>query len=223
MSYRFVYYTDPFSRCLLQTAQSDKELCDLYRYFQTSYYKEVEDHKKLKCQMAVKEQKLLATLADQKATKEAKMKADDALTKTVLDHSLVLFNKDNKIRILREELDDAKRFQDQAVSEYRKSVDFVFHLGNCWAAAMRCARHAIPDSGPRSRRLMDIGIMKSPSRMRSLTTGSLRPTLQMPTPVPILKTTKGRMLGRMSMLLKILPSLWLLRTIQRAKRPMSRI
>ena len=121
-------------------------MCDLYRYFHTSYYKEVEDHKKLKGQIAVKEQALQAALADQKTTEK---KADDTLTQVVLDHSLVLSNKDNEIRILREELDDAKSRQDQAVNEYRKFVDFVFRLANRynrgWAAAMRCALHAIPD------------------------------------------------------------------------------
>ncbi|XP_048500845.1 uncharacterized protein LOC109134998 [Beta vulgaris subsp. vulgaris] len=36
-------------------AQFGKELRDLYRYFQTSYFQEVRDHKELKCKMVVKE------------------------------------------------------------------------------------------------------------------------------------------------------------------------
>lgn len=100
--------------------------------------------------MVVKEQELLAARDDQNAAKEAAQKVDNTLRKVVLDHSLVLANKDNEIRILWEELNEAKIRQDDIVGEYRKSIDLVFRLANHynggWAAAMmRCARHAIPD------------------------------------------------------------------------------
>lgn len=44
---------------------------------------------------------------------------------------------------------EAKTHEREAVKEYRKSMDFVSRLANRynggWVAAMRCARHAIPD------------------------------------------------------------------------------
>lgn len=78
-----------------------KELCDLYRYFQTSYFNELEAHKTLKGQMAVKEQELKVALDEVKAAQDAEKKADETLTKALADHSLVLANKDDEIRLLR--------------------------------------------------------------------------------------------------------------------------
>lgn len=72
-----------------------KELCDLYRYFETSYFNELDGHKTLKGKMVVK-----VAQDDMKAVEDAEKKVDDALTKVVLDHSLVLANKDNEIRLL---------------------------------------------------------------------------------------------------------------------------
>lgn len=54
--------------------------------------------------MVVKEQELVATQDEVKAAQEAEKKADDALTKVVTSHSLVLANKDDEIRLLREQI-----------------------------------------------------------------------------------------------------------------------
>ena len=100
-------------------------MCDLYRYFQTSYYKEVEDQKKVKGKMDVKEQELLTAQDDMRAAQGAEKKADEALTQAVKEHYVVLAQKDDEIHLLREQIAEAKTHELEAVKEYRKSMDFV--------------------------------------------------------------------------------------------------
>ncbi|XP_057251946.1 uncharacterized protein LOC130589374 [Beta vulgaris subsp. vulgaris] len=134
---------------LALSAQSGKELCDFYRYFQTSYFNEVKVSKELKGRMAVKEQELLAAITEKNDALAAESKADAALTKAVEDHSLVLFNKDEEIRLLREQIAEARELERATVKEYQKGMDFVSRLLNRynggWSAAMRCVRHTFPE------------------------------------------------------------------------------
>ena len=99
--------------------------------------------------MAVKEQELLTAHDEVKAAQDAERKVGVALTQAVKDHSLVLANTDTEIWLLREQITEAKTHELEAVKEYRKSMDFVSRLANQynggWTAAMRCAKHAIPD------------------------------------------------------------------------------
>ena len=100
-------------------------MCDLYRYFQTSYYKEVEDQKKVKGKMDVQEHELLMAQDDKRAAQGAEKKADEALTQAVKEHYVVLAQKDDEIHLLREQIAEAKTHELEAVKEYRKSMDFV--------------------------------------------------------------------------------------------------
>ncbi|XP_010693999.1 uncharacterized protein LOC104906869 [Beta vulgaris subsp. vulgaris] len=127
---------------LALSAQSGKEPCDFYRYFQTSYFNEVKDHKELKGRMVVKEQELLAAKTEMNDSLAAESKAEATLTKVVEGHSLILFNKDEEIRLLREQIAEANELEREAVKEYQKGMDFVTRLLN---AGMRCVRHTFPD------------------------------------------------------------------------------
>lgn len=78
------------------------------------------------------------------------VKADlDAANKKIDENSLFVSNKDTKILKLREELNELGDQRLHAVSEYRKSMDFISRLANRynggWYAAMRCAKHTIPN------------------------------------------------------------------------------
>ena len=74
--------------------------------------------------MVVKEQELLAAQTEMNVALAAEKKADEALTKAIQDHSLVLSNKDQEIRLLRDQIAKAKTLEREAVTEYQKSMDF---------------------------------------------------------------------------------------------------
>ena len=99
--------------------------------------------------MAVKEQELLTAQEEVKAAQDAEKKADEALNQAMSNHYVGLANMDDEIRLLREKIAEAKTYELEVVKVYRKSMDFVSRLANRynggWAAAMRCARRALPD------------------------------------------------------------------------------
>lgn len=94
-------------------------------------------------------------------------------------HALTLTNKDMELLKVREELKVARGREAEAIAKYRKSMDFVTRLANHynggWAATVGVHNTSfLTLTGSRRRTLMVARILKSRSRARSLTLGSLR-------------------------------------------------
>lgn len=87
-----------------QPTYSVKELCDLYRHFQSSYYREVESHMALKGKMGVKEAELTTTKDDLKVAKEEVEKAWADLQLANVLHTQIMQNKDTELKKLMKEL-----------------------------------------------------------------------------------------------------------------------
>lgn len=135
---------------LPQSAQSGKDLYDLYRHFQGAYHSELETHQLTANQLADKKSELEASEVKMVKAKSGltQAKADlEAATKKVAEYSLTVSNKDTEIKLLREQITEATDRERNAVVEYQKSMDFVSCLLNRysggWSAAMRCVKHLL--------------------------------------------------------------------------------